>query len=130
MNNFLNAGSYFLVASVVILIAIFIFDLITKYKIWEEITKGNLAASFATGGIVLGDARIMQSAISSNDTLLQTLMWGGLGTLILLFVYLMFELLTPKLNVSEEIGKGNKAVGIISFIFSLAFSFIIGASIS
>jgi len=130
MNIYLSAGLYFLVTSAVILIAIWVFDLITKYKIWEEIAGGNLAVSFSTGGIVLGVANIMRCAITSNDSLLLTIMWGGLGTVALLLVYIAFELLTPKLNVSEEIGKGNKAVGFISFIFSLGFSLIIGSSIT
>jgi putative membrane protein len=92
--------------------------------------KGNIAVSFSTGGIVLGVGNIMRIAIASNDNITSTLAWGGIGAALLLIVYLGFELLTPKLNVSEEIGKGNKAVGFLSFVFSLAFSFIIGASIS
>ncbi len=130
MSGISDAGLFFLVTSAVMLVAIFIFDLVTKYKVWEEITKGNLAVAFSLGGIVLGVANIMRFAISSNDKLLETIAWGGLGTLALLIIYFAFELLTPKLNVSEEIAKGNKAVGFTSFIFSLAFSFIIGASIS
>lgn len=130
MNPFLSAGVFFLVTSVVIIVAMFIFDLITKYKIWPEINNGNLAVALSTGGIVLGVANIMHFAIRANDDLIKTVMWGGLGTLTLLVVYWGFELLTPKLNVSDEIGKGNKAVGLISFVFSLGFSLIIGASIS
>lgn len=66
MDAYISAGCYFLVTTAGILIAILIFDLITKYKIWEEITKGNLAVSFATSGIILGVANIMQSAIRSR----------------------------------------------------------------
>ncbi len=130
LSNLVNAGLYFIVTSVVVLLAIFVFDLCTKYKIWAEINNGNIAVAFATGGIALGVANIMKNAISANDKLLDTIIWGGVGTLALIIVYLAFELLTPKLNVSEEIGKGNKAVGFISLIFSVAFSFIIGACIS
>lgn len=130
MSTFLNAGIYFLVTTAIVLIAIVLFDLITKYKIWPEITKGNKAVAFSTGGIVAGVALIMYSAISANDTLLQTVIWGGAGTILLLLVYLGFELLTPRLNVSQEIGNGNEAVGLISFVFSIAFSLVISASIS
>lgn len=130
MNAYLNSGLYFLMTTVIVLIAIFLFDFITKYKIWPEITKGNVAVSLATGGIVAGVAIIMRGAISSNDTMLQAAIWGGAGTILLLVVYLGFELLTPKLNVSDEIGKGNVAVGLISCFFSIAFSLVISASIS
>lgn len=130
MEGFLHAGMYFIGTSVVVLIAVFIFDLLTRYKVWEEINRGNMAVSFAAGGIALGVSNIMRYAISANDSLAMTVLWGGIGTVALLIVYFAFEILTPKLNVSEQIGKGNQAVGFISFIFSLAFSFIIGASIS
>ncbi len=111
-------------------VATFLFNLITRYRIWEEVREGNVAVALSTGGIILGVANIMHFAIRGNDNLVTTLIWGGLGTLVLLAVYLAFELLTPVLPVSEEIGKGNKAVGLISFFYSLAFSFVIGASIS
>lgn len=130
MNNYLNFALYFVVTSLVVLVVTFIFDLITKYKIWSEITKGNTAVALATGGIILGAANIMKCAIDSNSSMINTLIWGGLGSLALLIVYLGFELFTPKLKVSEEIEKGNNAVGLLSLAYSLAFSFVIGASIS
>ena len=130
MNPFLSAGAFFGSTSLVVIIGILLFDMTTKYKLWEEINNGNLAVAFSTSGIVLGVANIMRFAIASNDSILTTLLWGGIGTVALLVVYHAFELLTPKLKVSEEIGKGNKAVGFIAFIFSIAFSYIIGASIS
>ena len=130
MNVYLSAGVYFLITSVIILIAIFLFDLITKYKVWDEIARGNVSVALATGGIVVGIANILKCAILTNEDLLSTIIWGGIGSIILLLVYLAFELLTPKLNVTDEIGKGNVAVGLLSLVFSLAFSLIIGASIS
>lgn len=124
-----NAGLFFAAAAVVVVIAVFIFDLVVKYKLWEEIAKGNMAVALSTAGIVFGEANIMHFAISSNDSILDTLKWGGIGAVALLLVYFAFELLTPKLNVTEEIAKGNKAVGFISLTFSVALSFVIGASI-
>lgn len=129
-SNLVNAGVYFVITSVVVLLAIFVFDLCTRYKVWAEINNGNMAVAFATGGIALGVANIMKCAIASNEDILDTVIWGGIGTAALIIVYLAFELLTPKLNVTEEIGKGNKAVGFISFVFSIAFSLIIGTCIS
>lgn len=130
MKAMINAGIFFLTTSIILFLAVIIFDLFTKYKIWTEITNGNFAVALSVGGIILGVANIMRFAIMANDNLSTTIIWGGLGTMALLVVYIAFELLTPKLPVSEEIAKGNKAVGFISFIYSLAFSFIIGASIS
>jgi putative membrane protein len=111
-------------------VATLLFNFVTKYQIWDEIRQGNVAVALSTGGIIVSVTNIMHFAISSNDSLVTILLWGGFGTILLLAVYVTFELFTPVLPVSEEIGKGNKAVGLLSFFYSLAFSFVIGASIS
>ncbi len=130
MNGFLNAGIYFITATAIVILAVKAFEMTARYKVWEEIQSGNLAAGMTLGGIIAGIANIMHFAILTNDKLHNAIQWGLIGTVILLVVYSVFELLTPKLNIAEEIKKGNKAVGFLSMVFSIAFSFIIGACIS
>lgn len=119
-----------LAASIIILLTILIFVLITKYNDWEEIRKGNIAAAMALGGKIFGVGNIMRFAILSNNNAGETILWGVIGLVLLILVYLLFELLTPRLNVNQEIGSGNAAVGLLSLVFSITFSFVIGASIS
>lgn len=130
LKPFLLSGEYFVLTSAILVAALFVFDKVTKYSLWREIEKGNLAVAFSSGGITLGIANILRAAVSSNVSLPGTLVWGCAGTAVLLIVYFGFELLTPKLKVSDEIGKGNTAVGFISFSFSIAMSLVIGAVIS
>lgn len=120
----------FAVSSLVILLTIFIFIKLTRYNDWEEITKGNIAAAMALGGKVLGVGNIMRFAIVTNEGPGQTVLWGLIGMFLLILVYLFFEWLTPRLDVNREIASGNVAVGLLSMVFSITFSFIIGASIS
>ncbi|WP_163970171.1 DUF350 domain-containing protein [Oceanobacillus halotolerans] len=118
--------------SVVILCSILflaIFELITSYKNWKEINKGNIAVAMATGGKLLGISIIFRYSIEHNDTLLQSVGWGVFGFFLLLLGYVLFEFLTPTIKVDQEIGKGNKAVGFISMVISIGLSFVIGASI-
>ncbi|MEC5421995.1 DUF350 domain-containing protein [Virgibacillus sp. C22-A2] len=111
------------------LVFLAIFELVTSYKNWDEIRKGNLAVAMATGGKIFGIATIFRYSIEHNDTLLQSVGWGTFGFLLLLFGYIIFEFLTPSIKVDEEIGKGNKAVGFIAMIISIGLAFVIGASI-
>jgi len=111
------------------LVFLAIFELVTTYKNWEEIKKGNIAVAMATGGKIFGIANIFRFSIEQNDTLIQNIGWGAFGFLLLLFGYFIFEFLTPKLNVDKEIGKGNTAVGFISMVISIGLSFVIGANI-
>lgn len=119
-----------LAASIIILLTILIFVIITKYDDWEEIRKGNIAAAMALGGKIFGVGNIMRFAILSNNNAGETVLWGVIGLVLLILVYLLFEWLTPRLNVNQEIGSGNVAVGLLSLVFSITFSFVIGASIT
>jgi len=120
----------FLISLLIVLVTVFVFTLITRYDDWKEITSGNVAAALAMGGKVFGVANIIRFSILSNINAAHTIFWGAFGALLLIFVYLLFEWLTPKLNVNKEIASGNTAVGIMSMVFSIAASFVIGASIS
>ncbi|WP_330948671.1 DUF350 domain-containing protein [Virgibacillus sp. MG-45] len=106
-----------------------IFELVTSYKNWEQIKKGNFAVAMATGGKLFGIATIFRHSIEHNDTLLQSIGWGAFGFLLLLIGYFVFEFMTPSIKIDEEIGKGNIAVGFISMTISIGLSFVIGASI-
>ncbi|ASN07344.1 DUF350 domain-containing protein [Virgibacillus necropolis] len=118
--------------SVVILCTVLflaVFELVTSYKNWEEIKKGNFAVAMATGGKLFGIATIFRYSIEHNDTIIQSVGWGIFGFILLLLSYFIFEFLTPKIKIDEEIGKDNRAVGFISMLISVGMAFVIGASI-
>ncbi|QKS71995.1 DUF350 domain-containing protein [Paenalkalicoccus suaedae] len=123
-----TAGIYSIVV-IFIIVALAIFEWITSYKTWEEIKLGNIAVALATGGKVFGVANVFRYSIEANDSVLAMLGWGGFGFLLLLFVYFIFEFLTPGFKVDAELKADNRAVGLISFILSVSLSFVIGASI-
>ncbi|MFD2046265.1 DUF350 domain-containing protein [Ornithinibacillus salinisoli] len=118
--------------SVVILCTIVflaVFELVTSYKNWVEIKKGNIAVAMATGGKIFGIATIFRYSIEHNDTLLTSIGWGVVGFVLLILAYFIFEFLTPTIKVDEEIGSGNIAVGFISMTISISLAFVIGANI-
>ncbi|AYV67402.1 MULTISPECIES: DUF350 domain-containing protein [Niallia] len=124
-----TAGDYSVVIlSLVVFLAIF--ELVTKYNNWDEIKNGNLAVAMATGGKIFGIANIFSHSIMQNDSLLKMIIWGVYGFVLLLIGYFIFEFLTPKFNIDDEIKNDNRAVGFISMIISVGLSFVIGAGIS
>lgn len=106
-----------------------LFELVTSYKNWDEIKKGNFAVALATGGKLFGIATIFRFSIERNDTIIQSIGWGVFGYILLLLSYFIFEFLTPKIKIDEEIGNDNRAVGFISMLISVGMAFVIGASI-
>ena len=117
------------VAILCTLVCLAIFELVTKYDNWEEIKNGNMAVAMATGGKIFGILNIFRFSILHNDTLFVMIGWGFFGFFLLLIAYFMFEFLTPKFKVDQEIENDNRAVGFISFVISVGLSYIIGAGI-
>ncbi|WP_110114850.1 DUF350 domain-containing protein [Bacillus sp. CGMCC 1.16541] len=128
-NPYIESAGYYSVVVLSMIVFLAIFELVTKYKNWEEIQKGNMAVAMATGGKIFGLANIFRYSIEQHDTLLTMLGWGVFGFVILLISYFMFEFLTPKFRIDDEIERDNRAVGLISLIISVGMSFVIGANI-
>lgn len=125
-----ETAGYFSVVVLCLVAAMVLFEVVTKYKNWEEIKNGNVAVALATGGKILGVCNIFRYSIERHSTLIEMIGWGLFGFVLLIFAYILFEFLTPRFNVDEEIEKDNRSVGFISFTISLGLSFIIGASMS
>jgi putative membrane protein len=128
-NEFVQTAAYFSVVVLSIIVFLSIFELVTKYHNWDEIKKGNMAVAMATGGKIFGLSNIFRYSISNHDSLLTMLGWGMFGFLLLLIGYFIFEFLTPKFKIDEEIEKDNRAVGFISMVISIGLSYVIGGGI-
>lgn len=124
-----TAGNYSVVILCIVLF-LAVFEIVTKYRNWEEIKKGNLAVAMATGGKIFGVANVFRHSILHHDTLIVMIGWGTFGFALLLAGYFIFEFLTPKFKIDHEIENDNRAVGFISMVISISLSFIIGAGIS
>ncbi|KAB2338773.1 DUF350 domain-containing protein [Cytobacillus depressus] len=129
-NEFVQTAGYYSVVILCMIVFLAIFELVTKYRNWEEIKNGNVAVAMATGGKIFGIANIFRHSILHNDTLLTMISWGVFGFFLLLTGYFIFEFLTPKFKIDEEIENNNIAVGFISMVISIGLSYIIGAGLS
>ncbi|MFB6467922.1 DUF350 domain-containing protein [Cytobacillus sp. Hz8] len=129
-NEYVHSAANFSVVILCMIVFLAIFELVTKYKNWEQIKNGNIAVAFATGGKIFGIANIFHYSINQHDSLFTMIGWGIFGFFLLLVGYFIFEFLTPKFKIDEEIEKDNRAVGFISMAISIGLSFVIGAGIS
>lgn len=128
-NDFVQTAAYFSIVILCLVVFLAIFELVTKYRNWEEIKKGNLAVAMATGGKIFGIANVFRHSISHHDSFFTMIGWGVFGFFLLLIGYFIFEFFTPKFKIDEEIKNDNRAVGLISLIISVGLSYVIGASI-
>ncbi|MFJ5758250.1 DUF350 domain-containing protein [Neobacillus sp. NPDC093182] len=129
-NVYVQSAANYSVVILCVIVFLAIFELVTRYKNWEEIQKGNIAVAMATGGKIFGIANIFRYSIEQNDSLVTMISWGVFGFVLLLVGYFIFEFLTPKFNIDQEIQNDNRAVGFIAMILSIGLSYVIGAGIS
>jgi putative membrane protein len=131
MEPFLLTVLYFVIAIIIVIIGLVIFEALTKqYKDWDEIQKGNQAVALSIIGKIIGICIILAFSIYHSSQILDTLIWGVVGVVLQMIAYLLFELFTRKFSVEEQLLRGNLAVGIISFGVSVGLAFVIGASIT
>lgn len=129
-NPLVETAGYFSVVVLCLVVSMFLFEIVTKYKNWEQIKKGNVAVALATGGKIFGVANIFRYSIERHNSLGEMIGWGLFGFVLLVFAYILFEFMTPNFNVDKEIEADNRSVGFISLTISVGLSFVIGASIS
>ncbi|MFP7478047.1 DUF350 domain-containing protein [Terribacillus saccharophilus] len=128
-NTIVLTAARYSVAVLSIIVFMAIFELVTSYKNWEEIRRGNLSVAMATGGKMFGIANVLRFSYEHNDGILQSIMWSSIGFVMLLIGYFIFEFLTPTYKIDSEIANDNRAVGFISLVISVGLSYVIGASI-
>ncbi|MGF9713543.1 MULTISPECIES: DUF350 domain-containing protein [Paenibacillus] len=129
-NPYMETLAFFSVAVLALIVFLALFELVTKYKDWDEIKKGNLSVAMATGGKIFGICNIFRFSILNNDTIWHSLIWAGFGFLLLLIAYFIFEFLTPYFKIDEQIQQDNRAVGFLSMIISISLSYVVGASVT
>ena len=62
-NEYVYIAARYSVVILCIIVFLAIFELVTKYKNWEEIKQGNLSVAMATGGKIFGIAYVFQQSI-------------------------------------------------------------------
>jgi putative membrane protein len=129
-NPYLGTLAFFSVAVLALVVFLTIFELVTKYDDWAEIKAGNVSVAMATGGKIFGICNLFRFAILNNDTMIHSLIWAGYGFVLLMVSYFIFEFLTPYFKIDEEIKKDNRAVGLLSLMISVSFSYVIGACVT
>ncbi|SEN78152.1 DUF350 domain-containing protein [Paenibacillus sp. OV219] len=129
-NTFAASLAYVSVAVLALLVFLFFFEFVTKYKCWQEIKRGNMAVAMATGGKIFGICNLFRFSIEANETVYQSIVWATFGFALLIAAYFLFEFLTPVFRIDDEIQKDNKAVGFIAMIISISLSYVIGATIA
>ncbi|WP_195574427.1 DUF350 domain-containing protein [Paenibacillus sp. 1001270B_150601_E10] len=119
----LNVGIGIVLLFVILGVGALVFSKLTRYNDSDELAKGNEAAGLYMGSKLLGLCIIVAMVSFSTHSWIAMLIWSVVGIIILCLVYFIFDWVTPRTKVCEEIAKGNMAVA------QLLRSLIIGVSV-
>ncbi|TPG67866.1 DUF350 domain-containing protein [Brevibacillus laterosporus] len=124
MINFLiYAGTAF--AMMLVGLVLFIVST-TKVKEFQLISTNNQAAALTLGGKMLGLAFVLGSAVANSVSLVDMVIWSGVGIVAQIIFFFLAEIITIRFSIREAIEKNNTAVGILLMMFSLSIGWIVG----
>lgn len=125
MDLFFNYLSYAGLSFLLLIIGFVLFELSTKTKELKLIAQGNLAAALVIGGKLLGLSFVIGSAIANSVNLTDMVIWGAVGIVSQIALYILLELITIRFSIKDAIENNNTAVGTLLLLISLSVGWVI-----
>lgn len=110
-------------------IGMYVFSLLTPFNDFEELKKGNVAVGLAMGGKFMGTAIVLGVSAFTNSSIIHMALWFGVGYICLIATYLLFDLVTPKMSIAEQLQNRNTAVGVLLCFLYIGMGFAISSLI-
>jgi len=119
-----EAALYSCIGIVLMALGNFLIDLIIPCSFPEEIKKGNKAVGFVSAGTNISVGVILRAAVASPEAedaldaalatgIVSSLLYFVAGILFFMLGYIVIDKINRQYRLSEEIGKGNTAAGIM-----------------
>lgn len=129
-NLYLNYLAYFGVSALLMAVGLLIFIFTTKTREFALIGQGNKSAGIVIAGRTIGLAIILYSAIANSISLLDLVLWAGIGIVTQVIANFLAEVLTPTFNIAEALEKDNQAVAIALFGMFISIGLIIAGCLT
>ncbi|WP_419392799.1 DUF350 domain-containing protein [Cytobacillus praedii] len=131
MNLYINFASYLGVALLLLIAGVILFTISTpKIKEFRLIAEKNITAALSLGGKILGLAIVLGAAAEYSVSLIDMLIWGCIGILSQIIVFILAEVITVRFSIQKAIIEDNRAVGTLLLSLSLAIGWIVAKCLS
>ncbi|MEW4371139.1 DUF350 domain-containing protein [Paenibacillus kandeliae] len=121
-----HVGIGLVILFAILLVGYYVFSRLTRYDDNKEIAAGNEAAGMYMGSKLLGLCIIVGLVSIGSDNWMDVIIWSAVGIVILCLVYIIFDLITPKTKLCEQIQNGNMALARLLRSVIIGISFVIG----
>lgn len=131
MNLYVNFAAYLGVALLLLIAGIILFIISTpKLKEFRLIAEKNTTAALSLGGKIVGLSIVLGAAAEYSISLLDMMIWGIIGIISQIIVYILAEVITIRFSIRKAIEDDNRAVGIMLLSLSLAIGGIVAKCLS
>lgn len=110
---------YFVVSIAIVAVFLAVYMATTRYSEWRLIRDGNMAASIALAGAILGFVLPLAITISSSVNIVDLIVWGIIAMIVQLGAYLVLRRALPYLDDAINAGRAAPAVLLASFAVSV-----------
>lgn len=124
MDAFISFMIYFVVAIVLLVVFMFIYEKLTPYKEFAEIANNNIAAAITFGGAIIGFTLPLAAAIFYTHDIFEMAKWAAITGLVQLVVFTALRRFVPNIQA------GNVAPAILLFSMSVAIGILNAICIS
>ncbi len=101
---------FLVVASVLVLLFLFVYTRVTRHDELDLIKKNSTAAAVAFSGSLIGFALPLASTMINSVNVIELVLWGVIALIVQVLVYLLIRLPMPR--ISERIEADEVAAGI------------------
>lgn len=131
LDSFLSFGFFFLTATAIVALFLYLYSVVTPYDDYQLIFKeNNIAASIGFGGAIAGLSIPLYSALTSSVSYVDFLIWAVVAMVIqLLFAFILLRI-TTKFAFKEKISEDVISVGVIMAFLSISIGLLNAGSMS
>lgn len=123
--------SYILVALLLLISGVFLFEVTTKNKEFDLIfNKGNKTAALVLGGKILGLGIVLESALRNSISLLDLFIWGAIAIIAQIILYILIDLFTPKVKIYEAVEQDKVSIGLFILLLSITIGLIVSGALT
>lgn len=105
-----------------------LFDIVTPFKLFEEVQNGNKAVAWASAGFLLSTGIVLGDAFRDLPYWVDAMAVAGVSILLNIVGYYAWEVVTPKWSLNKSIKDGNTAAGMVCFGIFAAVGLIVAGS--
>jgi putative membrane protein len=121
-------SAHIAVSSAMVVLFLFAYARVTPQEELRLIREGNVAATIALCGAMIGFVLALSRAITVSTWIGETALWGVIALIVQCLGHAVLSMMFPRLH--EEIERGQVSAGILTGSIGIALGLINGASMT